>query len=271
MSHLASLESHIAVLIVGHGTRRASGVAQFLNLVAQLQDHQPTWSIHAAFLELAEPTIEQAIQEISAAGLRRLIVVPVLLFSAGHAKSDIPDAVAACAQKYGIDVLGQTPSLGTHPEVIALSNIRFAEMTSSLATSGCPVGHCGAGLTLQASSRNCASVCPLQGSRPLRIALAMVGRGTSDETALAHMREFTALASSSRQIAWVNTGFFAGGQPDVDTLLEQAAQATEDCGHQLGKACDTVLIQPHLLFEGDRKSTRLNSSHEWISRMPSSA
>ena len=34
---------------------------------------------------------------------------------------------------------------------------------------------------------------------------------------------------------------------------------------------------PHLLFAGkpgagkDRKSTRLNSSHEWISRMPSSA
>ena len=25
------------------------------------------------------------------------------------------------------------------------------------------------------------------------------------------------------------------------------------------------------LFLGDRKSTRLNSSHEWISRMPSSA
>ena len=25
------------------------------------------------------------------------------------------------------------------------------------------------------------------------------------------------------------------------------------------------------LDEGDRKSTRLNSSHEWISRMPSSA
>ena len=26
-----------------------------------------------------------------------------------------------------------------------------------------------------------------------------------------------------------------------------------------------------LLNDGDRKSTRLNSSHEWISRMPSSA
>ena len=30
----------------------------------------------------------------------------------------------------------------------------------------------------------------------------------------------------------------------------------------------TVLSSPHI---EDRKSTRLNSSHEWISRMPSSA
>ena len=35
-----------------------------------------------------------------------------------------------------------------------------------------------------------------------------------------------------------------------------------------------VLLALHLLqvvIDGDRKSTRLNSSHEWISRMPSSA
>ena len=31
----------------------------------------------------------------------------------------------------------------------------------------------------------------------------------------------------------------------------------------------TVTITPDMV--GDRKSTRLNSSHEWISRMPSSA
>ena len=30
-------------------------------------------------------------------------------------------------------------------------------------------------------------------------------------------------------------------------------------------------IAPHIIIHADRKSTRLNSSHEWISRMPSSA
>ena len=36
-------------------------------------------------------------------------------------------------------------------------------------------------------------------------------------------------------------------------------------------ATDLLLVLPRELVELDRKSTRLNSSHEWISRMPSSA
>ena len=31
------------------------------------------------------------------------------------------------------------------------------------------------------------------------------------------------------------------------------------------------IVYVDITTEGDRKSTRLNSSHEWISRMPSSA
>ena len=36
-------------------------------------------------------------------------------------------------------------------------------------------------------------------------------------------------------------------------------------------AAGTVSVRAALQLGGDRKSTRLNSSHEWISRMPSSA
>ena len=39
----------------------------------------------------------------------------------------------------------------------------------------------------------------------------------------------------------------------------------------IGVFAATDLFLFYLFFEADRKSTRLNSSHEWISRMPSSA
>ena len=89
-----------------------------------------------------------------------------------------------------------------------------------------------------------------------RVALAMVGRGTSDPEALAHMRRVTELASQERSLAWVSTGFFAGGIPSVDELLAQAAAipSSELASSALTTqtpACDTVVIQPHLLFEGE--------------------
>ena len=34
---------------------------------------------------------------------------------------------------------------------------------------------------------------------------------------------------------------------------------------------DAIFVLEDTVFNRDRKSTRLNSSHEWISRMPSSA
>ena len=49
--------------------------------------------------------------------------------------------------------------------------------------------------------------------------------------------------------------------------IRQVRQLIKDLGKR-----HTILISTHILPEvEDRKSTRLNSSHEWISRMPSSA
>ena len=62
---------------------------------------------------------------------------------------------------------------------------------------------------------------------------------------------------------------------NLDTLLNLI---TPDCkivevdGLTEGAACTTLLAKEYIDNDApDRKSTRLNSSHEWISRMPSSA
>lgn len=191
-------------------------------------------------------------QTIASDGLKQVLLVPILLFSAAHAKSDIPDAAQASADSLNIEILGQTPSLGTATNILELSNQRFVEMIEQATRVGCVPGHCGTGVlptnhpsTNQHSNTTC-DPCPLIGVRPQRIALAMVGRGTSDPTALQHMLELTRLVSLQRSVHWVNTGFFAGGHTTVDDLLESAASATYQ-----DQNCDTILVQPHLLFEGE--------------------
>ena len=54
--------------------------------------------------------------------------------------------------------------------------------------------------------------------------------------------------------------------PNKGSLAEASIQILKEAGYrQRSDARDLVLL------DKDRKSTRLNSSHEWISRMPSSA
>lgn len=223
-----------AILVVGHGTRKAAGADQLRLLAETMRSLAPSDSIYESFLELAEPTIEQAIDRIHASGFRRVKVVPVLLFEAAHAKQDIPDAVRAAAAPLGIEIVGQSPPLGTAPYILQLSDDRFVEIAKDGFLHGCPERHC-------ARAGACSQTCPLTGSTLGSIGLAMVGRGTSDEEALEHMRDLTRRVASRRTLSWVETGFFAGGIPKVDELFDRAARS----------GCETIIVQPHLLFEGE--------------------
>jgi sirohydrochlorin cobaltochelatase len=229
-----------AVLVVGHGTRNPVGASQLLNLVAQMQSvteksgqFQNT-CFQGCFLELAEPSIQQAMEQLANRGVRRIIVVPVLLFTAAHAKEDIPESVASAAELFGIQVVKQTSSLGTHSSVLSLVHERFQEVARLEQGSACPQKACA---LVKCTRSGCDGSGILQG----RIGLAMVGRGTSDESALAQMRKLTSLHADRLQLRHCQTGFFAGGRPSVDELLQEAVSWD----------CDTVVVQPHLLFEGE--------------------
>lgn len=228
-------DPHTAILVVGHGTRKAAGAEQLRQLVETMRSLAPEAPLFESFLELAQPTIDEALERIASRGLRRVKVVPVLLFEAGHAKADIPDAVAAAASRLGIEVVGQSPPLGAKRVVLELSEVRYEEIALLGFSQGCPEGHC-------ARVGACAGPCELEVSYLGTIGLAMVGRGASDPGALDQMRSVTEKACLRRHhVVWYDTGFFTGGLPNVDELFDRAANSY----------CDTIIVQPHLLFEGE--------------------
>ena len=241
-----------AILVVGHGTRNPSGASQLLDLVGQMQVKMPAAKVFGCFLELAEPTIDQAMERLHSQGIKKTLVVPVLLFTAAHALQDIPDAVSAAAGRFGIEVIGQSGSLGTHDSVVALSQVRSAEVIALETGQPCPESACA---RVRCESGQCEGRFAEMG----RIGLAMVGRGTSDLQAIAHMRRLTELKVPQLSVVCFQTGFFAGGKPDVDGLLAEAATWQ----------CDTVLVQPHLLFEGELIETLRRKVLACRSRFPS--
>ena len=207
-----------ACLLVGHGTRNAAGREQFETVYRQFAAALSPQMSGFAYLELAEPSIPQAIEHLAMLGATRVLTVPVLLFAAGHALTDIPQEVGAACERYGLQSAGQSPPLELSREILQLSALRFRQAV------------CAA---------DCQQVCT--GAHCPRVALALVGRGSRSDEATARMREFARRRREWTPVAELYTAFVFAQRPSVPEVLEQLAAS----------ACPTVVVQPHLLFEGE--------------------
>ncbi|CAM5683441.1 hypothetical protein SALBM217S_02260 [Streptomyces griseoloalbus] len=60
----------------------------------ELGRRRPDLPIAGGFIELSPPPLGEAVAELVERGVRRFAAVPLMLVSAGHAKGDIPAALA---------------------------------------------------------------------------------------------------------------------------------------------------------------------------------
>jgi sirohydrochlorin cobaltochelatase len=230
-------DDSIGYLLVGHGTRKPAGAEQLRRVFEQLKPLLPPGRSAYCFLELAEPTIEEAIEQLARLGARQLIVVPLLLFTAGHAIDDIPQAVGAACEKFDVRVLHQTPSLGCDPAILRLSALRFRQAVCQVADAS----PCGTQCTVSPACDACeCSANHCGGSFCSQAAMVFVGRGSKSAEATVQMRRFVELRRNLTPVAWAQTCFLHGQEPDVSSALE-ALERTE---HPI------AIVQPHLLFEG---------------------
>lgn len=181
------------LLVIGHGTHDASGTNEFLQLAELLRQAQPGLRVEPCFLEIQRPTIYEAFAKLAAAGVRDIAAAPLLLFAAGHAKRDIPAALAAAGAAFPDVAVRQLPHLGCHADVVRLS--------------------------VQRSSQ------ALVGRRASDDAmLLMVGRGSLDPTANAEMARFSRLRWEAQPTAWLQTCFLAMTRPGLEESLEVFAR-----------------------------------------------
>ena len=79
------------LLLVGHGSRDPAAADEFallLKLVAE--QFGAADRVGGGFLELADPPIDEALDDLVAAGADDVVAVPYVLFGAGHLKDDGP-------------------------------------------------------------------------------------------------------------------------------------------------------------------------------------
>ncbi|MCE9554818.1 MAG: sirohydrochlorin chelatase [Planctomycetes bacterium] len=214
------------LLLVGHGTRDPQGQREFLATAAQVQTLCPSHRVEPCFLELALPTIAEGIATTYAAGVRQLTVVPLLLFAAGHAKRDIPSAVNEAAARYSdLRMRYVSEALDCHSALLWLSELRYRQALCGRAT--VPSGE---------------------------TALVMIGRGSSDAEATQSMHRFAEMRCQRTPVGRLEVGFIAAQRPTV----REALQAT------LASGCRRVVVQPHLLFQGELMDQVRLAAAEWV-------
>ena len=226
------------ILVVGHGTADACGADETRLLATRIADALPGVAVELGFLEVIGPTVADALERLSSRGCHEAVAAPLLLFTAGHARRDLPEAIAAPAARLGMTVC-QADALGCHPALVALSRRRRDEARATA----------GAGGRAEA--------------------VAFVVRGSSDPSTPPQADAFLAASLGlEAPPPPAAVGFVAAARPTVAEALDGLAGAARRAG-----GAWRVLVQPHLLFRGhviDRVAEEIDAARrrhpgiEWV-------
>lgn len=172
-----------ALLIVGHGTRDETGAGEFRRFVKRVGVRCGADLVAGGFIELSAPPLKDAVADLIAAGHRDVAAVPLILLAAGHAKGDIPAALARERERHpGLRTRYGRP-LGVHPVLLDLLRQRLAAS-----------------------------------SQPDPDAILLVGRGTTDPDANAELYRAARLlweTSAGSGVEQVEPAFVSLARPSV--------------------------------------------------------
>jgi sirohydrochlorin cobaltochelatase len=190
------------LLLAAHGTRDPAGVAAFGALAARvghLAGRDGT-QVAGGFIELSEPALREAVTTLAGVPPSHLVAVPLMLSAAGHAKGDIPAALARERTRHpGVRFTYARP-LGPNPRLIDLLATRVDAISDDLG--GCQGGRL-----------------PVAGTAPP--AVLVVGRGSTDPDANADVVKTARLLWEGRDYPLAETAFVSLARPDVAEGLER--------------------------------------------------
>ncbi|MER5524401.1 sirohydrochlorin chelatase [Streptomyces sp. NPDC002677] len=221
-----------ALLIAGHGTRDEAGAEAFRDFVRELGRRHPELPVAGGFIELSPPPLGEAVADLVERGVRRFAAVPLMLVSAGHAKGDIPAALAREKERHpGISYTYGRP-LGPHPALLAVLERRLDEAL-------------GAG----------------EGRAPMDradVTVLLVGRGSTDPDANAEVHRAARLLWEGRGYAGVETAFVSLAAPDVPSGLDRC----------LKLGARRIVVLPYFLFTGILPERVRQQTEGWAAAHP---
>ena len=107
-----------AILLVDHGSRKEEANAQLEAVAEAVRRRADDARVRVAHLELAEPSIGDAIEACAAEGVTDLVLVPWFLGPGRHTTHDIPEQAATAARRHPALRLRIAEPLGLHDKLV---------------------------------------------------------------------------------------------------------------------------------------------------------
>lgn len=186
-------ETMQAVLYVAHGSRVKAGINEATAFLTAAMEKVNVGIQELCFLELAEPSILQGVENCVKRGATSIAVVPILLLSANHLKKDIPEELETVRRHFPEIELKLGKAFGIDDRLIASLEHRLQQTNQSY-----------------------------EGANVL-----LIGRGSSDMAVLQDLGDIAKKLQVKAHLAEVNTCFLHGAGTSFEEALQQLSQQQE--------------------------------------------
>lgn len=106
------------IILFGHGARTAAYVEPFRRIREAMLARNPQAEVEIGFLELSQPTLEDAIAALAARGIHNVRIVPIFFAPGRHILKDLPERAAAAMDRHPELEIEVSEAVGMIPAVI---------------------------------------------------------------------------------------------------------------------------------------------------------
>ncbi|UCE85727.1 MAG: sirohydrochlorin cobaltochelatase [Deltaproteobacteria bacterium] len=106
-----------AIVLVDHGSRQPEANAVLAELAAMVQALAPDRLVYHAHMELAGPSLAEAVERSVREGATEIVVHPYFLTPGRHASEDIPRLAREAAARHAHVNVRVSAPLGLHPKL----------------------------------------------------------------------------------------------------------------------------------------------------------
>ncbi len=116
-----------AIVILGHGSIRPEGQEVIYKTTDNYRAKHPQKCVRYAFVEVASPSLEEAIEELLSKGVEKITVMPLFLSFGHHIKEELPKRMAKIAEENVNTTFITTDPIGADPLLCDIIDARIAK------------------------------------------------------------------------------------------------------------------------------------------------